>query len=209
MISGLMLSFFSCATSMAASIIALVCISAISGYVTARRHPLWPIIGLNSCRFDIACLSSSIGIIISLARAFISSSSVGRNSCSGGSSSLIVTGRSPITSYMPLKSSFCMGSSFASAFTLCSTFFETIISRIADILSSLKNMCSVLVRPMPSAPKSTACAASLGVSALVLTLSVLTSSAHCIIIPKSPVNSAAFVPIFSPYTLPVEPSSEM
>ncbi len=36
-------------TLIAASITALVCISAISEYVTLKRHPLCPIIGLNSC----------------------------------------------------------------------------------------------------------------------------------------------------------------
>ena len=50
MISGTTSNPFSCFTSIAASITALVCIAAISGYVTASLHPLCPIIGLNSCK---------------------------------------------------------------------------------------------------------------------------------------------------------------
>jgi hypothetical protein len=48
MISGWMTKPFSRVTSMAASMTARVCISAISGYVMDRRHPRWPSIGLVS-----------------------------------------------------------------------------------------------------------------------------------------------------------------
>ena len=44
-------------------------------------------------------------------------------------------------------------------------------SRTALMRSSAKNMCSVRHRPMPSAPRSTACCASRGLSALVMTSS--------------------------------------
>ena len=44
--------------------------------------------------------------------------------------------------------------------------------------SGSKNICSVRQRPIPSAPKAIACFASAGLSALVRTFNVLTSSAH-------------------------------
>lgn len=72
-------------TSIAASINALVCILAISGYVTAKRHPLCPIIGLNSCSSVHFSFKCSTVTPMSLASCLISSSSVGKNSCRGGS----------------------------------------------------------------------------------------------------------------------------
>ena len=84
-ISGTILYPSSSLTSIAASIKALVCILAISGYVTAKRHPLCPIIGLNSCSSAHLFFRCSTVTPISFANAIISSSSVGKNSCSGGS----------------------------------------------------------------------------------------------------------------------------
>ena len=84
-------------TAIAAFIIALVCITAISGYVTASLQPLCPNIGLNSANSSHLFLITIGSIPISLANSAIVSSSCGKNSCSGGSKSLILTGRSPIT----------------------------------------------------------------------------------------------------------------
>ena len=58
------------------------------------------------------------------------SSLLGRNSCSGGSSSRIVTGRSAIASNSPSKSSVCSGSSSASAARRCSPSSAMIIACI-------------------------------------------------------------------------------
>ena len=146
---------------------------------------------------------------ISFARDSMSASSVGRNSCSGGSRRRIVMGLSSITSYMPLKSSFCIGRSSARYFSLVSLSFERIMRRTDGILSSSKNICSVRHRPIPSAPNSRACFASLGESAFVLTSIVRQKSAHSMILPKLPESSGAFVLIEPSYTLPVEPSSEI
>ena len=85
------------------------------------------------------------------ARSGCSCSGVGRNSCSGGSSRRIVTGRPFIARNRPSKSSRWKGSSLASAFSRSSRVSARIISRISSMWS--KNMCSVRHRPMPSAPK--------------------------------------------------------
>ena len=110
---------------------------------------------------------------------------------------------------MPSKSPLCIGRSFASAFLLCISVFDTIISRTALIRSPSKNICSVRTSPIPSAPNFTACAASFGVSAFVRTFNLRVSSAHVIKRSKSPEISAGTVLIGSPYTLPLEPSSEI
>ena len=81
---------------------------------------------------------------------------------------------------MPRKSSFCMGPIFASAFFRPSRSSARIISLTASILSPPKNMCSVLQRPMPSAPNPRATFESSGVSALVRTPSFLYLSVHAI-----------------------------
>ena len=85
----------------------------------------------------------------------------GRNSCSGGSSSRIVTGNPFIASNRPSKSSCCSGSSSASASLRASASSAMIIRRIFGWRSSAMNMCSVRHRPMPSAPSSRALSASL------------------------------------------------
>ena len=63
-----------------------------------------------------------------------------------------------------------------------------IISRIGEMRSPSKNMCSVRHRPMPSAPNSRARLASAGVSALVRIFSVRYLSAHFMTVPKSPLS---------------------
>ncbi len=74
-------------------------------------------------------------------------------------------------------------------------------------LSLLKNMCSVLHRPMPSAPKSSAVFASLGVSAFASTPRFRMVSAHSRIVLKSP-DMPCLVSFASPsITSPVVPLS--
>ena len=102
----------------------------------------------------------------------------GRNSCSGGSSSRIVTGSPFIASNRPSKSSCCSGSSSASASLRASRSSAMIIARIFGWRSSAMNMCSVRQRPMPSAPSSRALSASAGVSAFARTPRRRTSSAQ-------------------------------
>ena len=96
-------------------------------------------------------------------RSSVASSSGGRNSCSGGSSSRIVTGRPAIASKIPSKSACWNGSSRSSAARRPSSSSARIISCTTGSRSSPKNMCSVRQRPMPCAPNSRAFAASSGV----------------------------------------------
>ena len=92
------------------------------------------------------------------------------------------------------------------AFSLCSRVSAVIILRKLNILVSSKNICSVRHKPIPSAPNLRACSASFGVSALVLTFSLLVSSAQLINVSKSPLIVGSSVLIIPSYTLPVEPS---
>ena len=110
---------------------------------------------------------------------------------------------------MPLKSSFWYGRSFAKYFSLSSFVSARIILRTFLILASSKNICSVLVRPIPSAPNSLAVFASFGVSAFVRTPSFLTSSAQDINFPKFPVREGSIFLMSPKYTVPVVPSIEM
>ena len=140
---------------------------------------------------------------------FWPASSCGTNSCSGGSSRRIVTGRPLISRNMPSKSPRCIGSSLASALRRPASSSARIISRTALMRSPSKNMCSVRHRPMPVAPKLRATLASSGVSALVRTSSRLYLSASAISLPKSPLSSASLVAILPAKTSPVEPLSEI
>ena len=153
---------------------------------------------MNSCNPSTVAFNSSKSNDICPASSLISSSLWGTNSCSGGSKNLIVAGLPSKASYIALKSPFCIGRSFESDFLLSSSVLATIISLIGIILSSSKNICSVLHNPIPSAPNSTACFVSLGVSALVLTWSFLISSAHDINVAKYPDISGVTVLIASP-----------
>ena len=114
----------------------------------------------------------------SSASAAISPGSLGRNSCSGGSSSRMVTGYPSIARKIASKSDRCIGSSLASAARRPSVSDARIISRMAESRSPSKNMCSVRQSPMPSAPKSRPRCASAGVSALTRTRSCRIRSAH-------------------------------
>ena len=197
--SGIMISGFTFQsgwaffTLIAARITALVCILAISGYVTARRHPRCPIIGLNSWRLSMIVLICSTVLPWASASFLMSSSSVGTNSWSGGSRKRIVTGLPSSASYSFSKSPCCSGRILASAASLSSSVSEQIISRNASILFPSKNICSVRQSPIPSAPSSRAFTASCGVSAFVRTFIVLYLSAHPIILPNSPAIVASTV----------------
>ena len=177
MISGRTVLPFFC-TSMAASMIARTCMSPISGNLIGRRQPRRPSIGLASWSSSTRRLTFSTGMPSWRATSAWPASSCGRNSCSGGSSRRIVTGRPSIASKMPMKSCFWNGSSSARAFFRPASSSARIIFRMATIRWSSKNMCSVRHRPIPSAPNERALTASSGVSALVRTLSVRTLSAH-------------------------------
>ena len=113
-------SFFS---ATAASMIARVCISMISGKSRPSRQPRSPSIGFCSCRFCTAASSFTLsaydfsGLPSACARvtSTSSSSSDGRNSCNGGSMSRMITGSPCIALRMPWKSPRCIGSNFASS----------------------------------------------------------------------------------------------
>ena len=139
----------------------------------------------------------------------ISSCLTGKNSCRGGSNKRIVTGKPFIASKIPTKSDFWYGNSLSSDAFLSSTFFARIIFLTFLILLSSKNICSVLVKPIPSAPNDLAFAASFGLSALVRTFSFLNSSDHCINVSKLPESCGSIFLISPIYTLPAVPSIEM
>mmetsp|Transcript_3411 Transcript_3411/g.21298 ORF Transcript_3411/g.21298 Transcript_3411/m.21298 type:complete len:276 (+) Transcript_3411:1451-2278(+) len=175
MISGLTStpSFF---TLQAAWRIARACISAISGYVIPKRHPRNPSMGLTSDSFSMrSCTSSGLQPdMLAISWTTSSASPSGKNSCSGGSSSRIVTGRPSIARKIPSKSLLWYGrrSSSAAFLDLVST---AMIIRLTALMRSAepKNMCSVRTRPIPSAPFFRAAAASSGVSAFANTFNRL------------------------------------
>ena len=107
------------------------------------------------------------------------------------------------------KSWRCIGWMRASALRRPASSSDRIISRMATMRSSSKNMCSVRHNPMPSAPNLRAWAASAGVSALVRTLSVRTASAQTMSSAKSPDSSGCTVGTTPCMISPVEPSRVM
>ena len=172
----------------------------------ARRQPRKPSIGLNSSSSRARSASFFGSAPIARATCAISSSPCGRNSCSGGSRSRMVTGRLPMILNNSTKSARCIGKSLASAARRAFSSGARIISRIAPMRFSSKNMCSVRQSPMPSAPNSMAARASLGVSALARTLSLRAASAHCISVANSPASSGWRIATLPTSTCPVEPS---
>ena len=114
-----------------------------------------------------------------------------------------------ITLKISVKSSLCIGNNFSRATNLCSNVLDNIISLTAGILSSSKNICSVLQSPIPSAPNFIATLASLGVSALVLTCKVLYLSTQFIRVSKFPVSATSVFSTFPKYTHPVDPSKDI
>ena len=195
----------------AASMSARTCMAYSPGFITPRRTPRVPNMGLTSAHVlaaDNSCASSSLSPTVA---ALISSSSTrGKNSCSGGSSSRMVTGRPLIARKMATKSCFCTSRNSSSAAVSVAGVSAKIMRRTTGKRSGAKNMCSVRHRPMPSAPNSRAAVASAAVSALARTASLplRISSAHC----KSVVNSfgglAAASGSSPSITSPVAPSSD-
>ena len=84
-----------------------------------------------------------------------------------------------------------------------------IISRMARMRLSSKNMCSVRQSPMPSAPNSRAWLASRGVSALARTPSVRALSAQPMMVAKSPDSSGWRIFTRPLSTSPLPPSTVM
>ena len=72
--------------------IAFPCISVISGLEIHNLQPLLPNMGFNSCKVTALFLMASSVTPISAANSLISLSVFGKNSWSGGSNNLIVTG---------------------------------------------------------------------------------------------------------------------
>ena len=136
-----------------------------------------------------------------------SASLCGRNSCSGGSSSRMVTGRSPMMRNRSWKSPRWNGSSLDNAARRPASSCAMIIWRTALMRSGSKNMCSVRQRPMPSAPNFFAVSASSGVSALARTSIRRVLSAHSISVAKSPDMAASIIATLPTNTSPVAPSS--
>ena len=168
--------------STAASATARVCSANRPGTTKPSRTPRSPIIGLTSCSRSSAASSfrsrSSGARPAALVADIRVATSAGseRNSCKGGSSRRIVTGRPSIASKTPMKSARCRGSSAASAAVRSGT-VSARTSRSTNPRRSPRNMCSVRHRPMPCAPYRRARAASSGVSALASTPSLRRSSA--------------------------------
>ena len=136
----------------------------------------------------------------------ISFSLFGKNSCNGGSNNLIVTGKPLIIEKISLKSFFWNGKILFNASHRSSLDLDNIICLTYKILSSSKNICSVLHKPIPSAPNSLATFVSRGVSAFVLTFILLVLSAQDIIFEKSPEISGLIVLTSPNITSPHEPS---
>ena len=170
----------------------------------SSRQPRWPSIGLDSVSAMTRSRSSAGSTFIAAATSAISSSLFGRNSCSGGSSRRIVTGRPRMMVKSSTKS---LALHAAGAWPAPrggpSELSARIISRTARMRSPSKNMCSVRQRPMPSAPNSRAARASFGVSALARTCMRRTASAQPISVPKSPVSSGCSVGTRPSKTSPV------
>lgn len=152
--------------SAAASAIARPCIRNRPGIWMPRRTPRSPSIGFCSWRrrtwvSRVAARSSTSPRSSARATSTLRSVRSGRNSCSGGSRSRMVTGRPSIASRISVKSWRCSGRSAASASSTPASSSAT-ISFSTSSRRSPRNMCSVRHRPMPWAPKRRARAASSG-----------------------------------------------
>ena len=121
------------------------------------------------------------------ASASISSGSCGRNSCSGGSSSRIVTGSPAMISNSSTKSWRCIGRILASAARRPSASSARIISRIAPGCGHRRRTCARCgTGRCPRRRSGARCGHRAGVSALARTLSRRRSSAQPISVAKSP-----------------------
>ena len=155
------------------------------------RQPRWPSIGLTSCslcgaRLDLGDVDAEVLGHLLHAR----HRSCGRNSCSGGSSRRMVTGRPSMISKSSTKSSRCIGRILASALRAALRRRRPGSSRARRRCGRPRRTCARCGRGRcPRRRTRAPCAASCGVSALVRTFSVRTSSAHSISVAKSPVSS--------------------
>ena len=136
-----------------------------------------------------------------------SSSGCGKNSCNGGSSRRMVTGKPAIMVNSSTKSFCCWGCKRSKAICRCLASAAKIRHRISKIRRVSKNICSVRTRPIPWAPKRRARSASAGVSALARTARPRCLSAHCIRLPKSPLSSGSSVGAWPSSTRPEVPST--
>ena len=139
--------------STVASKIALACISYISGTVTPTRTPRIPSMGLYSAKVSILLTTRESGKSRASAKSCIPSRSFGKNSCRGGSKSLIQTGSPFIKVKSSRKSDLCIGSNLSNTALRSSLSSAKIISRIKVRRSDSKNMCSVRQSPIPCALK--------------------------------------------------------
>ena len=136
-----------------------------------RRQPRWPSIGLASASSAARRRIASTSVPSACATSASSASPCGRNSCSGGSSRRIVTGRPAMMRNSSMKVVALERQQLAPAPRAGrASSLAMIIWRTAPMRSGSKNMCSVRHRPMPSAPNFCAVSASSGVSALARTL---------------------------------------
>ena len=177
----------------------------------ARRQPRKPSIGLNSCELLARGASSFFGSApIAAATSAISSSPCGRNSCSGGSSSRIVTGR-PLHDLEQLDE-------------IAALHRQELGERRAARSSRRRPGSSRA--PRGCGPRRRTCArcgrarclrrrtsprrrASAGVSALARTPSLRTLSAQPISVPNSPDIAGSIIGTRPASTWPVEPSMVM
>ena len=160
------------------------------------RTPRSPSIGFCSCSRRTASSSlRSFSVAWSPARATFTDMSVrsGRNSCSGGSISRMVTGSPSIASRISTKSPRCSGSSASSA--ACRPASSSARMRSSTSWRrSPRNMCSVRTRPTPPAPKRRARAQSSPVSALANTPRRRRSSA-CFMIRSTALTRSSASPV--------------
>mmetsp|Transcript_28662 Transcript_28662/g.84809 ORF Transcript_28662/g.84809 Transcript_28662/m.84809 type:complete len:251 (+) Transcript_28662:1213-1965(+) len=188
------------------------CISVIPGCTMPRRQPRRPIIGLDSLRPSRRACTTSGSTPSSAAicwhRLLSAGPSCGRNSCSGGSSRRMVTGRPYMAWKMPSKSSrwYCSSSLRASASAGECSSTAAIMRRTAAMRCGvLKNMCSVRVKPMPWAPLARATFASSGVSALVHTCRRLYLSTHDMSVARCPTSAGSSTGCWPKMISPVVP----
>jgi len=162
--------------SIAASVIALTCNAVNPGVNNPNRTPRNPNIGFASCN---RCTAVSNFTSVSTSAPEVDRSAAnatftdrvvrsGRNSCNGGSSNLIVTGRPSISCRISTKSFRCNGNNAANAASRCSA-VSARMSRSINDRRSPRNMCSVRHNPIPCAPSFRARFASSGVSAFART----------------------------------------
>ncbi|CAB4571528.1 unannotated protein [freshwater metagenome] len=191
---------------------ARTCMAYRPGFTTPRRTPRVPSIGLNSAH-SWAAPSSVVSSAVRPAVAFLisSSSTRGRNSCSGGSSKRTVTGNPSMAVRISMKSFFWTTRSSSSAAASSSGVSARIMRRTTGSRSGARNMCSVRHSPIPSAPRARALMASSPVSAFARTanLPLRTLSHHRRMISNSSGGSDADRATSPNTTSPVVPSSEM